>query len=165
VEQKTINRKLLALCSAAVVCVTSYSTIASTAPVTAHASTKPTHHAVFTTSTKKKSTSTKSSTKPSTTAPVKQKYKDGTYTGIGETRIGAVQVAITLKKDKMVNVQITGHTTHYRISYIDPILPKELMKTQNINKIDVVSGATLSTEDFYYAVVDALNQAQQAEHK
>lgn len=103
-----------------------------------------------------------SSSGTGSTAPA-QKYKDGTYTGTGQTRIGAVQVQVTLKADKITNVQITGYTTHYSISYIDPILPKELVQRQDINKIDVISGATLSTEDFYYAVTDCLQQAQQAQ--
>ncbi|MBX5437281.1 MAG: FMN-binding protein [Alicyclobacillaceae bacterium] len=96
---------------------------------------------------------------------LKQVYRDGTYVGVGQTRIGAVQVAVTLKHDRITDVKITGYTTHYPISYIDPILPQELLQRQDINKIDVVSGATLSTEDFYYAVQSALAQAKQAEQR
>jgi major membrane immunogen (membrane-anchored lipoprotein) len=72
-------------------------------------------------------------------------------------------VTITLKGDKITNAKITGYTTHYPISYIDPILPQELLQRQDIDKIDVISGATLSTYDFYYAVKDALQQAEQAQ--
>jgi major membrane immunogen (membrane-anchored lipoprotein) len=72
-------------------------------------------------------------------------------------------VTITLKGDKITNAEITGYTTHYPISYIDPILPQELLQRQDIDKIDVISGATLSTYDFYYAVKDALQQAEQAQ--
>lgn len=89
-------------------------------------------------------------------------HKNGTYTGVGETRIGAVQVQIKLLNDKITNVQITGYSTHYPISYIDPVLPQELLARQDVNKIDVVSGATLSTEDFYYAVQSCLQQAKNA---
>lgn len=91
-----------------------------------------------------------------------QKYKDGTYTGVGQTAIGAVQVQVTLKADKIMDVKITGYTTHYPISYIDPILPQELLQVQDVNQIQIVSGATLSTADFYYAVKDCLQQAQKA---
>lgn len=166
--------KLLTLCSAAVVAATSVgivhaaqsasNSMALSTPTvaTAKATTKAKSTSKKTTTTKK-ATAKKATTKKKTT--VKQKYKDGTYSGVGQTRIGAVQVAVTLKKDKITKVQITGYSTHYPISYINPILPQELLKTQNINKIDVVSGATLSTEDFYYAVQEALSRAQAAEKK
>lgn len=160
------KKRLLALCSAAVVGAASYGVI--TAESVHHSNTGLTVGAARTVQTTTHVTSANSTKKTPVKAPVKkvtvkQKYKDGTYTGVGQTRIGAVQVAVTLKKDKITKAQITGYSTHYSISYIDPILPQELVARQNINKIDVISGATLSTEDFYYAVVSALQQAQQAE--
>lgn len=165
--------KLLALSSAALLCVTSYtvagaqnrSTAAPTA-TTSTAHTKAAHHV-----TPKKKTIAKKKPLPKkkpavTKKPVakKQIYKDGTYTGVGQTQIGAVQVAVTMKKDKITDVQITGYTTHYPISYINPVLPQELLQRQDPKKIDVISGATLSTIDFYYAVTDAMGQAKKANH-
>ncbi len=97
------------------------------------------------------------------TAQSAQTYKDGTYTGVGQTSIGAVQVQLTLKADKIVDVKITGYTTHYPISFIDPALPDQLIQVQNPKQLNVVSGATLSTYDFYYAVEDCLQQAKKAE--
>lgn len=92
-----------------------------------------------------------------------QTYKDGTYTGVGQTPIGAIQLQLTLKADKIVNVKITGATTHYPVSFIDPVLPNQLLQVQNPNHLNIVSGATLSTYDFYYAVEDCLQQAKKAE--
>ncbi|WP_067622544.1 FMN-binding protein [Alicyclobacillus acidiphilus] len=171
-----INRSLIALCSSAIVSIAAAAplvmagTDATVGSVSAHTTAiglpsqvslgrvafvvAPNEAAV------KKSTKSTTTSKKLTT---KQKYKDGTYKGTGSTRIGSVTVAITLKKDKITRVQIVDFTTHYPIQYIDPVLPNELLKTQNINKIDAVSGATLSSEDFYEAVVTALNEAQQAE--
>lgn len=172
------GKKLLALCSVAVVCVASYAAVESAhrpgtaaavpATVSAARTVPPVQTTRHNTSVKKSSAhpvvkQTKATTVKKAKKPVvKQKYKDGTYTGVGQTQIGAVQVAVTVKKDKITSAQITGYSTHYPISYIDPVLPQELLQRQNINQIDVVSGATLSTEDFYYAVVSCLQQAQKA---
>ncbi|WP_141430398.1 FMN-binding protein [Bacillus sp. 03113] len=87
-------------------------------------------------------------------------YKDGTYTGVGENRIGAVEVAVSIKSDVITSVEITNSTTSYSVSYIQH-LPNEVLVRQS-SDVDVVSGATLSTEDFQNAVDDALQQAKQA---
>ncbi|MEH7456117.1 FMN-binding protein [Bacillus sp. JJ1127] len=87
-------------------------------------------------------------------------YKDGTYYGHGTNRIGSVKVAVTIQKDKITSVQITDCTTSYSQSYIDE-LPQQVLNRQSTD-VDVVSGATRSTEDFQEAVQDALLQAKQS---
>ena len=159
--KNTNTKRLIGLCSAAVVCAVGVGLADAhrgiQAAATNSSTSKTAQHATQST------TATPVTKSTSKKVAVKQKYKDGTYTGVGETRIGAVRVAVTLKRDKITNVSITGYSTHYPIRYINPILPQELLARQNINKIDVVSGATLSTADFYYAVVSCLNQAHHAE--
>jgi uncharacterized protein with FMN-binding domain len=73
-------------------------------------------------------------------------------------------VAVSVKSGKIANVQITACYTHYPESYIDPVLP-DYVVTHQTTQIPVVSGATLSTEDFYYALVQALSQAQNPNYK
>ncbi|WJE23175.1 FMN-binding protein [Bacillus cereus] len=90
---------------------------------------------------------------------VRSIYKDGTYYGQGTNRIGSVAVAVTIQKDKITSVQITDCTTSYSQSYIDE-LPQQVLNRQSTD-VDVVSGATRSTEDFQEAVQDALLQAKQ----
>ena len=85
-------------------------------------------------------------------------FKDGTYTGQGSNRIGGVEVAVTIKKNKITSVQITRCTTRYPQSRIDH-LPQQVLDRQTA-KVDVVSGATLSTQDFQTAVEMALAQAR-----
>jgi uncharacterized protein with FMN-binding domain len=87
------------------------------------------------------------------------KYRNGTYNGQGSNRIGAVEVAVTVNKGKIISCEITNCSTHYSVSAIDPALPQEVVARQSGN-VDVVSGATRSTEDFQTAVQQALNQAQ-----
>ena len=90
---------------------------------------------------------------------VQTKYHDGTYKGQGSNRIGSVEVAVTIKQDKITSVQITNCDTSYSESYIDG-LPQQVVDRQSDN-VDVVSGATRSTEDFQAAVDQALQQAEQ----
>ncbi len=85
-------------------------------------------------------------------------YKDGTYTGMSSNRIGGVQVAVTIKSKKIASVQITDCTTSYSESNIAG-LPDQVVARQSAN-VDLVSGATLSSEDFQGAVQQALQQAQ-----
>ncbi|MDQ0199978.1 FMN-binding protein [Neobacillus ginsengisoli] len=88
----------------------------------------------------------------------KQMYKDGTFTGTGMNRRGEIEVAVTLKKDKITDVQISNWGMHYSESDVVG-LPGEVLQRQNAN-VDNVSGATYSTQAFADAVQDALNQAQ-----
>lgn len=86
-------------------------------------------------------------------------YKDGAYTGSGTNRFGTVEVAVSIKNGEISNVDITNCTTHYSQSRIDPVLPKEVLQKQSAD-IKFVSRATYSSEDFQYAVMEALNQAK-----
>lgn len=88
----------------------------------------------------------------------KQKYLDGTYTGSGANDIGTVSVAVTIKSGKISGVQITQCDTHYPEDYIAG-LPQEVVALQSYN-VNIVTGATKSTEDFAEAVYEALSQAQ-----
>jgi uncharacterized protein with FMN-binding domain len=99
------------------------------------------------------------SAQQSSTVSQKSTYKDGTYTGESSNRIGAVQVAVTIKGGKISSVQITNCTTSYSESNIEG-LPQQVVARQSAN-VDLVSGATLSSEDFQGAVQQALQQAQQ----
>lgn len=113
------------------------------------------------TSTNKVATTSKTTTstpKKTTSSQSSQKYKDGTFYGIGSRRIGSVEVAVKLKKDKITAVTITNCTTSYPEAYIDG-LPREVLAKQSTN-IDLVSGATLSSESFRDAVAQALQKAK-----
>lgn len=87
----------------------------------------------------------------------KQMYKDGTFTGTGMNRRGDIEVAVTLKKDKITDVQISNWGMHYSESDVVG-LPSEVIQRQSAN-VDNVSGATYSSQAFSDAVQDALNQA------
>lgn len=87
-------------------------------------------------------------------------YKDGVYNGSGTNRFGTVEVAVTVKSGKIAAVNITSSRTRYPQKYIDP-LPAQVVAKQTY-QVDVVSGATYSSEDFMNAVYQALLQAEKA---
>jgi uncharacterized protein with FMN-binding domain len=85
-------------------------------------------------------------------------YKDGTYKGMGSNRRGSIQVAVTIKNDKITDVQVSNFAMHYSDSDIVG-MPEEVVQKQSA-KVTNVSGATYSTQAFQNAVQDALSQAK-----
>jgi uncharacterized protein with FMN-binding domain len=87
-----------------------------------------------------------------------QLYKDGTYQGTGSNRRGSMGAAVTIKNDKITDVQIINFAMHYSIDDVVG-LPQEVLQNQSA-QVNNVSGATYSTQAFEDAVQDALSQAQ-----
>ena len=90
----------------------------------------------------------------------KSKYKDGTYTGVGQGFRPGLTVAVKIKNNKITNIQIItiNDTPSY---YTEPIniIPSEIIQAQSTN-VDAVSGATHSSNGIMNAVADALTQAK-----
>jgi len=88
---------------------------------------------------------------------IKSNYKNGTFYGTGSNRRGLIQVAVTLKNDKITDVEISDFGMHY--SEKDVVdLPQEVIQLQSA-QVKNVSGATYSTQAFKDAVQNALAQA------
>jgi len=85
-------------------------------------------------------------------------YKDGTYTGVGQSRRGGVQVALTVQGGRIASVNITRVSTQYPVSDIAS-LPAQVVARQSA-QVDRISGATYSWMAFRGAVQQALSQAQ-----
>jgi uncharacterized protein with FMN-binding domain len=94
---------------------------------------------------------------PSATA-IPTGLRDGAYTGVGNSRRGSIQAAVTVKAGRITNVAITGASTQYPVAWISA-LPGEVVATQS-TQVDLVSGATYSSLAFQGAVQQALAQAQ-----
>jgi uncharacterized protein with FMN-binding domain len=151
-----IGHKMVALCAAAIgiiysagYVVTEPAALAQDSSPAAIASTQKTNVSA---------TSKSTDSTPSSVAAQGQ-YRDGTYNGQGSNRIGTVEVAVTVNQGKIVSCEVTNCSTHYSVSAIDPVLPNEVVERQNGN-VDVVTGATKSTQDFQTAVQEALDQAK-----
>lgn len=92
-------------------------------------------------------------------------YKDGTYTGSTADAIwGNVQVQVVIQQGKITSVKFLDypHDRNRSIEinhYADPILCNEAIQAQSAN-VDLVTGATDTSEAFIQSLTDALSQAQ-----
>jgi uncharacterized protein with FMN-binding domain len=91
-------------------------------------------------------------------APAAPKYKDGTYLGWGTSRHGDIQASVVIEDGRIASATIAQCLTRYSCSVIAK-LPPQVAERQS-PETDYVSGATQSTNAFYYAVVDALSKAK-----
>jgi uncharacterized protein with FMN-binding domain len=89
---------------------------------------------------------------------------DGTYTGAAEPNFyGTVQVKVTIKGGRISDVQaIQLPNDRSRSAYISqvagPMLRSEVLQAQNA-QIDVISGATYTSEGYAQSVASALSKA------
>lgn len=95
---------------------------------------------------------------PAVAAPVAPIWKDGTYTGWGTSRHGDIQAAVVIEGGRIASATIAQCLTRYSCSVIGR-LPPEVAQRQS-PEVDYVSGATQSTNAFYYAVIEALKLAK-----
>lgn len=91
-------------------------------------------------------------------SPARPTLKDGTYTGVGNSRRGGVQVSVAVQGGRIATVNITRASTAYPRSDIAPLL-REVVSRQSA-QVDFVSGATYSSMAFGAAVQQALSHAQ-----
>lgn len=85
-------------------------------------------------------------------------FKDGTYSGVGSSRRGDIQVSLVVQSGRIASVNITRATTQYSTRLIAS-LPGEVVSRQNA-QVDLVSGATYSSMAFRAAVQQALQGAR-----
>lgn len=82
-------------------------------------------------------------------------YKDGSYTGIGKGKNGDINVTVTVKGGKISEVKLNSQQETKGIS--DPAiekLPKAIVGA-NGTAVEVISGATLTSQ----GIIDAVNKA------
>jgi uncharacterized protein with FMN-binding domain len=91
-------------------------------------------------------------------AEVAKKWHDGTYSGWGSSRHGDIEAAVDIQDGRIVKAYITQCLTRYSCSRIAAIIP-QVVERQSA-EVDYVSGATQSTDAFYYAIVEALSKAK-----
>jgi uncharacterized protein with FMN-binding domain len=106
--------------------------------------------------------STGSGQAPSTSSgqapPQRPALKDGSYTGWGTSRHGDIQATVVVENGRIASATISQCLTRYSCSWI-AALPPQVVSRQS-PETDYVSGATQSTNAFYYAVVEALSKAK-----
>ncbi|MGH7653486.1 MAG: FMN-binding protein [Gemmatimonadaceae bacterium] len=84
--------------------------------------------------------------------------KDGVYYGWGTSRHGDIQASVEVKNGRIVGAYISQCLTQYSCSWVSA-LPGQVVDRQSA-EVDYVSGATQSSNAFYYAVADALKKAK-----
>ena len=93
-----------------------------------------------------------------TTAAEDKPLKDGVYSGWGRSRHGDIEATVAIKNGKITEAFISQCLTQYSCSWV-AALPPQVVARQSA-EVDYVSGATQSTNAFYYAVIAALKKAK-----
>jgi len=93
------------------------------------------------------------------------KYKDGSYTGsVADATYGNIQVQVVIQGGKITDINFIqspskpGHTTEVTDQSL-PILKQEAIAAQSAN-VDLVSGATQTSQGFMVTLQSALDQAK-----
>jgi uncharacterized protein with FMN-binding domain len=100
-----------------------------------------------------------------TTMPKMGQYKNGTYIGsVQDAFYGNIQVQATISNGKISNVTFLqfpndNRTSQFVNSQADPILSQEAIQAQSA-QVDIVSGASASSQAFQASLADALSQAK-----
>ena len=115
------------------------------------------------------SATTTSSVEPTVTPEATQTpgalYRDGSYTGsVADAQWGVVQIKAIITNGKITDVQFLQYPNDrnrsiYINSIADPQLSSEAIQAQSAN-VDIVTGATDSSEAFIQSLSDALSQAR-----
>lgn len=85
-------------------------------------------------------------------------YKDGVYLGRGTSRHGDIEAMVEISGGRITNTVISQCLTRYSCSWIAILVPQVVARQSA--EVDYVSGATVSSDAFYYAVMQALAQAK-----
>ena len=88
----------------------------------------------------------------------KTSYKDGVYLGRGTSRHGDIEAMVEIRDGRITNTVISQCLTRYSCSWIAVLVPQVVARQSA--EVDYVSGATVSSDAFYYAVTQALAQAK-----
>ncbi len=93
------------------------------------------------------------------------RYKDGTYTGdVADAFYGNIQVQAFIQNGKIVDVKFLQYPNDRGTSIeinrqADPMLTQEAIQKQSAN-VDIISGATASSEAFIQSLGSALSKAK-----
>lgn len=105
-----------------------------------------------------------STSQQGSTSTTAGQYKNGSYTGAAaDAQWGYIQVKISIQNGKLTNVQFLQYPNHRDRSveinnYAMPQLSSEAISAQSA-QVDVISGATDTSEAFIQSLGDALSQA------
>ncbi len=105
------------------------------------------------------------SSSQTTQQPTNGLYANGSYTGSpADAYYGNVQVQAVIRGGALASVQILQYPSDHQASqYINsqalPLLQSEAIQSQNSN-VNIISGATFTSQAFQQSLASALTQAQ-----
>ena len=85
------------------------------------------------------------------------KWRDGTYTGLGDSAHGDIEARVVIKDGRIVAAGIATCDTRYPCSVIDPLIHQPVERQSP--DVDYMSHATESSDAYYDALVAALENA------
>jgi uncharacterized protein with FMN-binding domain len=85
-------------------------------------------------------------------------YRDGRFTGTGASQYGDISVEVMLTGGRIASVEVTHATTFFPADAVSPLIPEVLARQSA--RLDVVSGATGSSQAFHGAIQQALGKAR-----
>lgn len=92
-------------------------------------------------------------------APAKNRYKDGTYEGVGLGFGDDITVSVTIQDGKMTDISVIRADGEDKPYYKQALSVLDAMLSAQSTDVDTVSGATLTAEGLIKAVADALGKA------
>ena len=92
-----------------------------------------------------------------TAPPGATKWRDGTYTGLGDSPHGDIEARVVIRDGRIVEAGIATCDTRYPCSVIDPLIHQPVERQSP--DVDYMSHATESSDAYYYALVAALENA------
>ena len=118
------------------------------------------------TSSTNKNKSNQTSTSKSVTIKSKGKfpYADGVYTGVGEGYRGDVKVSVTIKNKTITSIVIVSNSDDAAFFNRAKSIVGTIVAKQSTN-VDIVSGATFSSNGIIEAIENALKEAEKATNK
>lgn len=91
--------------------------------------------------------------------PKKMVYKAGTYEGMGQGHHGQIKVEVTVDEYEIKKIDIVEQQEVPVVSdIVYERIPPEVIKKNSVD-IDVVAGATLTSNGLIEAIKDALSKA------
>jgi uncharacterized protein with FMN-binding domain len=87
------------------------------------------------------------------------KIPDGVYKDSSIGYVGALEVTVTVKDHRLEKVEVTNHKENRAYSSITEV-PQNILNKQSVKGVDMVTGATITSEAIINASAKALSGAQ-----
>ncbi len=93
---------------------------------------------------------------------VSAKYRDGTYDGVGKGYSGDVKAGVVINESRIVSVTVISHcdVPPERAQECFDELIKKILANQDVEGVDAITGATITSNGLLNAVRAALAKAR-----